>query len=134
MKDDWQHPIPHPIKTNIFTQHNDSQTPGTQQNESEDDLYEIYRDPLTDTSPQILTKVTKKYRKICLNLNTNPHHKTHQNLFRKTILNLSKHKTHLKYQPNLHQHKNYPSLMMKFKIILRLIKKQIYQCFFYQPT
>ena len=43
-KDDWQHPTPHPIKTNIFTQQTDSQTPGTQQNESEDDLYEIYRD------------------------------------------------------------------------------------------
>ena len=30
-KDDWQHPTPHSIKTNTFTQHTDSQTQETQQ-------------------------------------------------------------------------------------------------------
>ena len=35
-KADWQHPTPHPTKTNTFTQHTDSQTQETQQHESEE--------------------------------------------------------------------------------------------------
>ena len=53
-KDDWQHPTPHSIKTNTFTKHTHSQTQETQQNESEDDLYEIYKDATdryTKTTP-----------------------------------------------------------------------------------
>ena len=50
--------------------------------------------PLADIQPQLLTKITKITKNsltICLNPNTKPHHKIYQNLFRKTILNLSKH-------------------------------------------
>ena len=65
--------------------------------------------PLTDTQPQLLIQITTKPLTIRMNLNTKHYHKNYQKPIQKTILNLYKHKTPLKYQPNLHQYKNYPS-------------------------
>ena len=80
-KDDWQHPTPHPIKTNTFTQQTDSQTPGTQQNESEDDLYEIYRDA---HDRYITTNLDKSNEKTPENLFESEPESSPQNLFTRT--------------------------------------------------
>ena len=76
-KYEWQHPTSHPIKTNTFTQHTDLRTQETQQNESEHDLYEIYRD-----APDRYTAATsdKNNDEISNNLNEPEHETLPQNL------------------------------------------------------
>ena len=79
-KDDRQHPTPHPLKTNTFTQHIDSQTPGIQQNESEDDLYEIYRDAPDRYTTTTLDKNNENNEEISNNLYDSEHETSPQKL------------------------------------------------------
>ena len=133
-KDEWQHPTPHPIKTNTFTQQTDSQTSGTQQNESEDDLYEIYRDA---PDRYITTHLDISNEKIPENLFESEHETSPQTLPEP----LSKNNFESLQTQDPSEIPTEPASIQKLPLIddeiqnhLKLIKKQIYQCFSYQPT
>ena len=116
-KDDWQHPTPRSIKTNTFTQHTDSQTQETQQNESADDLFEIYRDapdrytttPPDKTNDENSIKLSESEQEIPPQNLTEPLPKN--NFEPPQTQNPSE------KPPESPPTKNYPSLMTKFKII-----------------
>ena len=92
-----------------LTQHTDSPTHEAHQNESEDDLFETYKNAPNRYIIATPDKTNdENSNKLCeTEQETSP-----QNLpesLPKTLSNLYKHKTSLKYRLNLHQHKNYPS-------------------------
>ena len=64
------------MKTNTFTQHTDLQTQENQQHESEDDLYEIYRDA---PDRYITTNLDKSNEKIPKTLSESEHETSPQN-------------------------------------------------------
>ena len=55
-KDDWQHPTPQPTKVDTLIQHTDLETHDIKLNESENYLFELYKNShtryITETPPQ----------------------------------------------------------------------------------